>query len=125
MSRLGHYRAVGGDVHVLFDLADPAIGPFPSDQFTVADGSQITDRRVALPTPDCGRQPSDCDDIAIINSLDGFNLQPRIAISFDGAIDASSVTSKTVSLVEFGNSTPPRIIEINQIVWDSAANTLY
>jgi len=62
---LGHYRAVGGDVHVLFDLADPAIGPFPSDQFTVADGSQISGRRVALPTPDCGRQPTDCDDITI------------------------------------------------------------
>jgi hypothetical protein len=112
---IGSLSAVGGDVHALFNLADPAIGPFPSDQFSVSDASQITGRRVALPKPDCDRQPSDCDDIAIINSLDGFNLQPRIAISFDGAIDVSSVTSKSVSLVEFGNPTPPRIIGINQI----------
>ena len=117
--------AVAGDVHALFNLVDPAVGPFPSDQFTVPDPSQITGRRVALPKPDCSKQPSDCDDIAIINTLDGFNLQPRIAISFDGAIDASSVTSKSVSLVEFGNPAPPRIIGINQIVWDPATKTLY
>jgi hypothetical protein len=119
----GH--AVAADVHALFNLVDPAIGPFPSDQFTVPDGSQITGRQIALPKPDCGKQTSDCDDIAIINSLDGFSLQPRITISFDGAIDASSVTSKSVSLVEFGNPTPPRIVGINQIVWEPATNTLY
>src|SRR5205814_1571159 len=32
---VGSLSAVAGDVHALFNLADPAIGPFPSDQFTV------------------------------------------------------------------------------------------
>ena len=42
---IGSLSAVAADVHAQFNLADPAIGPFPSDQFTVADSSQITSRR--------------------------------------------------------------------------------
>jgi hypothetical protein len=122
---LGALSAFSADVHALFNLVEPAVGPFPSDQFTVPDRSQITGRRVALPTPDCSVRPSDCDDIAVINTLDGFNLQPRITISFDAAIDVSTVTSKSVSLVEFGSPIPPRIIGINQIVWEPTTNTLY
>ena len=122
---IGSLSAVAADVHAQFNLADPTIGPFPSDQFTVADSSQITSRRVTLPKPDCTKQPSDCEDIAIINTLDGFNFQPRITISFDGAINPSSVTSKSVSLVQFGSPDPPRMIGINQVVWDPATRTLY
>ena len=122
---IGSLSAVAADVHAQFNLADPTIGPFPSDQFTVADSSQITSRRVTLPKPDCTKQPSDCEDIAIINTLDGFNFQPRITISFDGAINPSSVTSKSVSLVQFGSPDPPRLIGINQVVWDPATRTLY
>ena len=47
----------GGKVRALFDLHDPSIGPFPSDQFTVADASHITGRRVNLPLPDCAARP--------------------------------------------------------------------
>ena len=125
VASIGSLSAVAADVHPQFNLVDPVIGPFPSDQFTIPDRTQITGRQVALPKPDCSKQPSDCEDIAIINTLDGFNLQPRITISFDGAINPSSVTSKSVSLVQFGNPDPPRIIGINQIVWDPATKTLY
>jgi uncharacterized protein (TIGR03437 family) len=122
---IGLLPAAPDDVHAIFNLTDPAIGPFPSDHFTVPDGSQITGRRVALPKPDCAKQPSDCDDIAILNTLDGFSLQPRIAISFDGPINPSTVTSKSILLVEFGTSVTPRLIGINEIVWDRGANRLY
>ena len=74
--------AATGDVQARFSLAEPAIGPFPSDQFTVPDTNQLTGRRVALQKPDCARQPSDCDDIEILNTLDGFSMQPRIGIAF-------------------------------------------
>ena len=114
-----------GDVRAHFNLVDPAIGPFPADQFTVPDNSQITGLRVALPKPDCAKQPTDCEDINILNTLDGFNLQPRIAISFDGAINPYSVTSKSVFLVEFGGATKPRLIGINQVFWDTLSNTLF
>lgn len=116
---------VAGAVQPAFNLTDPAIGPFPSDQFTVPDTTQITGRRVALPKPDCAKFVSDCQDISIVNNYDGFGLQPRIAISFDGPINPATVTSKTLSLVQFGGSAPPRLIGINKVVWDPPTKTLY
>jgi len=69
----------GGTVRALFDLSHPNGGPFPSDRFTVRDRSHLTGLRVNLPKPDCAERPSDCDAINVINTLDGFNLQPRRA----------------------------------------------
>jgi hypothetical protein len=112
-------------VHALFDLDSPSIGPFPSDQFTVPDETQITGLRVALPRPDCAERPSDCEDLDVINTLDGFNLQPRLTISFDSPIDVGTVNSSNVLLVEFGNHRRPRTIGIDQIVWDPGTNRLY
>jgi hypothetical protein len=88
-------------VHALFDLSTPVGSPFPSDRFTVADSAQNTGRRVALPMPlDCIANQSDCDDITVLNELDGFNQHPRVSIPFDGDIDLSTVTSNNIFLVE-------------------------
>src|SRR4051812_2556753 len=65
--------ARGAGVRAGFDLSAPERGPFPSDRFTVADPDQLTGRRIAMPLPDCKAAPSDCDDLAVINELDGFN----------------------------------------------------
>ncbi|MCX6602421.1 MAG: hypothetical protein NTV52_02370 [Acidobacteria bacterium] len=118
-------QTAAGDVRAQFNLIDPAVGPFPADQFTLPDNSQRTGLRIALPKPDCTRQPTDCEDIDLLNTLDGFNLQPRIAISFDGAINPYSVSSKTVLLVEFGGTNKPRLVGINQVFWDTLSNTLF
>jgi virulence factor lipase-like protein len=86
---------------------------------------------VSLPYPDCGVQPSDCQDIDVINTLDGFNLQPRLSIAFDGAIDPSTVTSETVFLINLGSTVHPRdeqvgrLVGINQVVWDTLTNVLH
>ena len=72
--------ALAGGVHVLFDALSPAGGPFPSDLFTVREPSHLTGVRVSLPKPDCVALPSDCADIDVLNTLDGFNLQPRLSI---------------------------------------------
>ena len=69
-------------VHALFDLTRPAAGPFPSDRFTEIEWRNRTGRRIHLPSPDCTARPSDCEDIRIINTLDGFNLQPRLSVPF-------------------------------------------
>src|SRR5688572_4113557 len=61
-------------VHALFDLTSPSGNPFPSDRFTTLDTNQNTGRRVNLPLPDCGAFPSDCEDIEVLNTLDGFNM---------------------------------------------------
>src|SRR5262245_14628810 len=113
-----------------FDLSSPEGGPFPSDRFTVADTSQLTSRRVNLPLPDAASRPSDAADVSILNSLDGFNLQPRLSIPFSGPIDVTTVTSSTVFLIGLGDTTSAsdgggQIIGINQIVWDVATNTLH
>src|SRR4051812_4271156 len=113
-----------------FDLANPDSGPFPSDRFTVADASQLTGLRVDLPLPDRATRPSDYDDVSVINTLDGFNLQPRLSIAFSGPIDVNTVNSNTVFLVKLGDTTSPtdsggQVIGINQTVWDVATNTLH
>ncbi len=121
------------------NLQSTTQSPFPSDRFTVGDPRQDTGLRVNLPTPNCTTNPSDCADVALLNQLDGFNLQPRISIPFDGAIDPATVSSKTVFLVQLpARFTPgrdqdddafagfkPNIIGINQIVWDPASLTLF
>src|SRR6516164_10305510 len=91
-----------------FDLANPNSGPFPSDRFTVADSSQLTGLRVDLPLPDRTTRPSDYEDISVINTLDGFNLQPRLSISFDGPIDVSSVNSNDVFVIRLGETQNPQ-----------------
>ena len=117
-------------VHARFDLATPTGGPFPSNRFTVFDLHQNTGRAVSLPKPDCLTRASDCEDIDVINTLDGFNLQPRLSIPFDGAIDVRTVSRQTVFLVSLGCALlrrPPddRVVGINQVVWDPATNTLH
>ncbi|HYT66732.1 MAG TPA: hypothetical protein VEL51_09955 [Vicinamibacterales bacterium] len=122
-------------VHALFNLSAPTGSPFPSDRFTIADTDQNTARRIALPIPsDCVANRSDCDDITVLNQLDGFNVQPRLSIPFDGDVDVRSITSDTVFLVKLicghdddacdAGPAAPRI-GVNQIVWDTFTRTLH
>jgi len=122
---LGAYAGV----KVLFDENDPTQTIFPSNQFTKFDFRQATFRRVDLPKPDCTTQQIICEDIDVLNELDGFNPQPRISIPFSGPIDVSTVNSDTVFLVSLGSpighGSFGEKIGINQIVWDVATNTLH
>jgi hypothetical protein len=93
---------------------------FPNDSLTVADGTQATGRRVNLPRPDCTVRASDCAEIALINQLDGFDVDPTITIGFGGPIDVSRVNDSSVSVQ--GGGAP---IGLNRLVWDPATNTLY
>jgi hypothetical protein len=125
--------ALAAGVHVLFDTSSVATSPFPSDRFTVEDHGNITDRRVNLPLPNCVTNPSDCADLSVINTLDGFNVQPRLSIPFSGPIDLSSVSSRSVFLVRLEglrdedrrHAAGDRIVGINQILWDPATLTLH
>ncbi|HYK89182.1 MAG TPA: hypothetical protein VE398_10450 [Acidobacteriota bacterium] len=122
--------ATATGVHPRFDLTSPHGGPFPSDRFTVLDLDQATLRRANLPKPDCAALPSECADIDVINTLDGFNLQPRLAIPFDAAIDVASVDSSSMFLLRLGSTLPETNpgsarVGINQVVWDPATKTLF
>ena len=124
-------RDAANAVQALFELAAPGTGPFPSDWFTVDDPSHNTGRRVNLPRLDCSVHISDCQDLDVINTLDGFNVQPRLSIPFDGAIDVSTVSSRTVFLISLGSTLgrggdpAGAVVGINQIVWDSSTGTLH
>jgi hypothetical protein len=95
--------------------------PFPTDLDTVLDPTQATFLRVNLQKPDCATRPTDCADIDVLNTLDGFNIQPRISIPFSGPIDPTTVSSSTVFLIGPGF----RRTGINQAVWEPVANTLH
>ena len=95
--------------------------PFPTNLFTVPDASQITGLRVDLPKPDCATHPSDCADVDVLDTLDGFNIQPRISIPFSAPIDLSTVSSSTIFLVGPGGD----VVGINQAEWEPLTNTLH
>src|SRR5712691_145265 len=95
--------------------------PFPTNLSTVPDASQITGLRVDLPKPDCATHPSDCADIDVLDTLDGFNIQPRISVPFSAPIDVSTVSSSTVFLV----GPQDHVVGINQAVWDALTKTLH
>jgi hypothetical protein len=120
--------ALADNVSVKNDFSDPSGSPFPSDRFTVRDWAQNTFRRVALPKPDCAVRPSDCQDIDVINTLDGFSTQPRITVPFTGDIDVATVNSSTVFLINLGDTTTlhgfGHKVGINQVLWDPASKTL-
>ena len=122
--------AEAAGIQALFNLNVPSDGPFPSDRFTIPDDSQNTWLRVNLPKPDCAVQVSDCQDLDVIDTLDGFNLQPRLSIPFSGPIDVETVRSDTVFLVSLGSALPGgasagQKVGINQVVWDIESSTLH
>jgi hypothetical protein len=125
---IGRLVALTAAVFVLSPgLAHAGLGagrPFPSNLQTVPDATQITGLRVNLPMPDCTTRPSDCADVAVLNRLDGFNVQPRLSIPFSGEIDLGTVSSDTVRLYAL-DCLACAPIGIDQAVWQPAANTLH
>jgi len=125
---LAPLTALAAGVSVVFDLSGPASSPFPSDRFTRFDLTQYTFQRVNLPKPDCAVRVTDCQDIDVVNTLDGFNIEPRVSVPFTGTIDITSVTSDTVYLVNIGDALSGagagHKVGINQVLWDVATKTL-
>jgi hypothetical protein len=95
--------------------------PFPTNLDTKVDLAQLTGLRVDLPKPDCTTHPSDCADINVLNTLDGFNVDARVSIPFSGPIDLTTVTPDTVFLVDSSGQRTP----LDRLVWTPATNTLH
>ena len=122
-----------------FGLDARESGIFPTDFFTVPDATMKTGLRVNLPLRDCAVHMTDCLDHAHVNVLDGFNMQPRVTVPFDGDINPSTVTSQNMFFVELDNADvdagrewrrwrhhwdPVAVIGINQAVWDPASRVV-
>ncbi len=98
----------------------PETGAFPADRFTVADPAQLTGRRVSLPVPTCTAQTRTvCDSLSLLNTLDGFDLQPRVFLPFSGRIDVGTVTPDTVYVEGAG-----RRVGLQQLTLDRSRNVL-
>ena len=95
---------------------------FPSDSLTVRDDRQVTGKRLDLPSPDCDIRPSECNDIKLLNQLDGFDLDPRVAIGFGQPIDVALVTRETVYIERVSDGAR---IALNRLVWSPGRHTLY
>ncbi|HWB71356.1 MAG TPA: hypothetical protein VG452_03995, partial [Egibacteraceae bacterium] len=100
---------------------------FPSDALTVADARQATGRRVNLPLPDCAVWRSYCDELRLVNELDGFDLDPRVTVRLE-APPAEPATldtllgSDTFFLQPAGGT---QRIALNRLVYDPDAATVY
>ena len=98
----------------------PETSAFPADRFTVPDAAQLTGRRVSLPVPTCtDATRSTCDALRLLNTLDGFDLQPRVFLPFSGDIDVATVTPDTVWVEGAG-----RRIGLQQLTFDPALDLL-
>ena len=138
-------------IHPRFDLTSSDTSPFPSDRFTVADDQNLTRRRVNLPPPSgCRTHKSDCEDVLVLNELDGFSLRPLVTIPFDGDIDVST-TAGNIFFVSLGDTTDNwtddgpdsvpaenadreslrrrrgfgQVMGVTQIVWDPTTRVLH
>lgn len=101
--------------------AGPSVSSlYPSNSLTVRDRSQRTGLRVALPTSGC-RTVSACGMIARLNELDGFDLDPRLAVRFDRPVDPARIAAR-ISVRRVGHG--PRI-GVERVVYDAATHTVY
>ena len=105
----------------LFPRIAKATSVFPSNALTVRDPAQRTGRRVALPLPDCAVRPTDCNSVRLLNQLDGFDLDPRLALTFDRPVDPAAVAAGTFLFSLRGG---PRI-GLDRVVLDAATNTVH
>jgi dienelactone hydrolase len=97
----------------------------PSDRQTVPDPRQATGRRVALALPDCAADAAGCDEVRLLNELDGWSVNPRVAVRFSGPIDLASVTRSSAFILPLSPDPLPSPIGLGQLVWDGGSRTLY
>lgn len=92
---------------------------FPSDSLTVRDPAQLTGRRVALPGGNCGAPI--CGLVQQLNQLDGFDLDPRIAVRFSGPVDPAAAAARITVQEEHGRWRTG----VDRVVYDPKSFTLY
>jgi len=119
-------------VTVQWNPQDPTVGPYPSDALLTPDSTQKSGMRVNLPVPDCTSAPSDCQDVELINQLDGFQTVPRISVTFSGPIDLNTmhhaiyyVALDNQTQEEHGINYTGQMLYLTQMIYDPTTNTIY
>ncbi|RFU20999.1 hypothetical protein D0Z06_12960 [Geodermatophilus marinus] len=96
------------------------VSVFPTDTLTVPDPAQLTGRRVDLPV-DPAAAPIVQGLVRQLNQLDGFDLDPRIAVQFSGPVDPA----ETAARITLQEARGPWRTGVDRVVWDPDTNTLY
>ncbi|HEV3125078.1 MAG TPA: hypothetical protein VG266_10930 [Candidatus Dormibacteraeota bacterium] len=100
---------------------------FPDNFFTIADAAQVTGLRVnfrgaGVDYPSCdSTNYSVCDAFAMLNKLDGFDLQPRVTVPLTGAIDLASIGDSDFYITDDGGTF---VSGLRQLTFDPVSNTL-
>ena len=99
---------------------------FPDNFFSVADPSQVSGVRVnfrsGIDYPTCdSTNYSVCDTFAMLNHLDGFDIQPRVVVPLTGAVDLASVDDSDFYITDAAGQF---VSGLRQLVFDPVANTL-
>lgn len=101
---------------------------FPDNFFSVADAQQVTGLRVNFrgagvdyPACDLTTNYSICDAFAMLNKLDGFDLQPRVTVPLTGAVDLSTVDDSGFYITDDSGNF---VSGMRQLTLDPATNTL-
>jgi hypothetical protein len=97
---------------------------FPTDRLTAADPSQLTGRRIRLSLVNCFEAPSTCDEISLLNGLDGWSVNPRMTLAFTGRVALDSITRSSAFVLPLGDG-PAEPIGLSRLVWDPEGTTLY
>lgn len=97
----------------------------PSDRLTTPDPGQSTGRRMALPLPDCAVDAAGCDEVRLLNELDGWSVNPRISIRFSGPVALESLTRATAFVMPLWSEPLPSPVGLTQLVWDPERHTLH
>ncbi len=114
-----------GNTTALYNPTLPTTGPFPANVLTTADTTQKTGLRISLPssfnTCDVIASPSVCSNIALLNQLDGFSVNPRIMVCFSAPIDSTTLQAGIQILPLNGGAS----VSINQIIIDPNSNCVF
>ena len=97
---------------------------FPSDALTVPDAAQLTGRRISIPTTGC-TTVTVCGLAAGLNQLDGFDLDPRIALRFSGPVSVAAVIAATTVRPVSDSADDAAALTLERVVYDSATHTVY
>lgn len=94
---------------------------FPSDTFTVPDAGQITGLRIDLPDDSCSSLPA-CGLHKRLEQLDGFDLDPRMSVTFDQQVDPARAMRQVKVVRADGTGSA---IGVDRVVYDAATKTGY
>ncbi len=97
----------------------------PSDRLTVADPAQLTGRRIRLSLVNCLEAPSTCDEISLLNGLDGWSVNPRLTLAFSVPIKLDSVTRASIFVLPLADDVADEPVGLSRLVWDPQTTTLY